>query len=86
MQARSDDPSKMKDAFVKNLRGTTGCSTFAVCAQALAARMTIHYRGASSPFDRWDRNEPGQGAYDVWSYAGDGTVVRGTPAQQIRVP
>jgi branched-chain amino acid transport system substrate-binding protein len=86
VQAKSDDPAKMRGAFAKSLRGTTDCATFAVCAQALAAGKTIHYRGASSKFDRWAGNEPGQGTYDVWSYAPDGSVVTGTSAQQIPVP
>jgi branched-chain amino acid transport system substrate-binding protein len=86
VRAGSDDASKMKDAFAKNLRGKTDCSTFAACAQLLADGKTIHYRGASSPFDRWDGNEPGQGTFDVWSYAPDGTVVTGPPEQQIPVP
>jgi branched-chain amino acid transport system substrate-binding protein len=86
VKAHSDDPKKMKDAFAKNLRGTTDCSTFATCSQALAAGKTIHYRGASSPFDHWDGNEPGEGTYDVWSYSGTGSVVTGEPGYQIRVP
>jgi branched-chain amino acid transport system substrate-binding protein len=86
VQAKSDDPTKMKEAFAKSLRGTTDCSTFATCAQALAAGKTIHYRGASSTFDRWEGNEPGQGTFDVWSYAPNGSVVTGPPEQQIPVP
>lgn len=86
VQAKSDDPAKMRNAFAKSLRGKKGCSTFAACAQALAAGDTIHYRGASSSFDRWAGNEPGQGTYDVWSYGPDGAVVTGPPEQQIRVP
>ncbi len=86
VQAKSDDPAKMKEAFAKSLRGTTDCSTFAACTQALAAGKTIHYRGASSSFDRWEGHEPGQGTFDVWSYAPDGMIVTGPPAQQIPVP
>lgn len=86
VQAKSDDPAKMKAAFAKSLSGTTDCSTFAACTQALAAGKTIHYRGASSAFDHWDGTEPGDGTYDVWSYGGAGNVVTGTPSQQIRVP
>jgi branched-chain amino acid transport system substrate-binding protein len=86
IKAGSDDPAKMKDAFAKNLRGSTSCGTFAGCAAALAAGKTIHYRGASSPFEQWDGHQPGQGVYDVWSYAGNGTVVTSPSARQIRVP
>jgi branched-chain amino acid transport system substrate-binding protein len=86
VQAKSDDPAKMKAAFAKSLRGTTDCATFAECTQALAAGKTIHYRGASSAFDHWNGSEPGDGTYDVWSYGGAGNVVTGTPSQQIKVP
>jgi branched-chain amino acid transport system substrate-binding protein len=86
VKVRSDDPAKMKDAFAKNLKGSTDCGTFVGCATALKAGKSIHYRGASSPFDHWDGHEPGQGVYDVWSYAGNGTVVTSPSAQQIRVP
>lgn len=86
VQAKSDDPAKMKRAFAKSLRGTTDCSTFATCAQLLAGGTTIHYRGASSAFDRWAGHEPGQGTFDVWSYAPDGSVVTGPAGQQIPVP
>lgn len=86
VQARSDDPAKMKTAFAKSLRGTTDCATFTACVQALTAGQTIHYRGASSRFDRWDRFEPGEGAYDLWAYGGDGRVVTAPPQSQIHVP
>ncbi|MGZ6995803.1 MAG: ABC transporter substrate-binding protein [Acidimicrobiia bacterium] len=86
VQARSDDPAKMKAAFAKSLTGTTDCASFAACTKALADGKSIHYRGASSSFDHWNRIEPGQGTYDVWSYGAAGNVLTGTPAQQIPVP
>jgi ABC-type branched-subunit amino acid transport system substrate-binding protein len=85
-QAESDDGVKMRRTFAKSLRGTTDCTSFAACKKALQQGKTIHYRGASSRFDRWDGNEPGQGTYDVWSYGPDGAVVTGPPAQQVAVP
>ncbi len=66
--------------------GSDGLRAFAACKQALQQGKTIHYRGASSRFDRWAGNEPGQGTYDVWSYGPDGAVVTGPPTQQIPVP
>lgn len=86
LQAHSDDPAKMKQVFARSLQGRNDCSTFAACAALLADHKTIHYRGASSAFAGWAGNEPGQGTYDVWSYAPDGTVVTGPAAQQIHVP
>ncbi len=85
-QAKSDDGVKMRSTFAKSLRGATDCASFAACKQALQQGKTIHYRGASSRFDRWAGNEPGQGTYDVWSYGPDGAVVTGPPTQQIPVP
>jgi hypothetical protein len=76
----------MKDAFAKSLRGKTDCTTFAACKQALDAGDSIHYRGTSSPFDVWERIEPGQGTYDRWTYDGTGNVVTDPPSAQIRVP
>lgn len=86
VQAGSDDPAKMKNAFAKSLRGSTDCTTFTACVQALTAGQTIHYRGASSRFDRWDRFEPGEGTYDLWAYGGDGRVVTAPPQSQIHIP
>ena len=86
LQAHSDDPAKMKQTFAKSLRGKNDCTTFAACATLLAAGKTIHYRGASGAFDVWARHEPGQGTYDVWSYAPNGAVVTAAPNQQIHVP
>ena len=86
LQAHSDDPTKMKQVFAKSLQGTTDCSTFSACKQALAAGKTIHYRGASSAFDNWARHEPGQGTYDSWTYDGTGNVVTSAPGTQIHVP
>jgi branched-chain amino acid transport system substrate-binding protein len=85
-QAKADDGVKMRRTFAKSLRGTTDCTSYAECKRALQLGKTIHYRGASSRFDRWDGNEPGQGTYDVWSYGPDGAVVTGPPSQQIAVP
>jgi branched-chain amino acid transport system substrate-binding protein len=86
VQAGSDDPTKMKAAFAKSLRGDTDCATFTECVKALQAGQTIHYRGASSRFDRWDRFEPGEGAYDLWSYGADGRVVTAPPQSQLHIP
>ncbi len=86
LQAGSDDPAKMKDAFAKSLKGTTDCSTFATCKVALDAGDTIHYRGTSSRFDIWERMEPGEGTFDSWIYDGTGNVVTAAPGYQIHAP
>jgi hypothetical protein len=85
-QAKSDDAVLMRSTFAKSIDGATDCASYGECKRALQLGKTIHYRGASSRFDIWDGNEPGQGTYDVWSYGPDGAVVTGPPTQQIAVP
>lgn len=75
VKARSDDPAAMRAAFAQNLRGRVDCLTFAECARLIRSNQGVHYRGASSRFDRWQGTEPGQGVYDVWEYGSSGAVV-----------
>jgi branched-chain amino acid transport system substrate-binding protein len=84
-KAKSDSPAKMAKAFAANLKGSNGCSTFAECRDLLAAGKTIHWRGASSSFDRFGKFEPDEGVYELWSYDADGTPQAGDPAAQLRV-
>ena len=58
--------------FSKNLEGDNDCNTYADCLSFLKEGETIHYRGASSAFEKWDEMEPGTGVYDVWAYGADG--------------
>jgi branched-chain amino acid transport system substrate-binding protein len=85
-QAESDDPARMRRAFARSLRGRDDCGSYAQCLQLLAAGRSIHYRGASSRFDRWDGHEPGEGVYDRWSYGADGAVVSAGAESQVRIP
>jgi branched-chain amino acid transport system substrate-binding protein len=71
--AGSDAGSDISAAFAKNLEGENDCNTYADCLAFLEAGDTIHYRGASSAFEKWDEMEPGTGVYDVWAYNADGT-------------
>jgi branched-chain amino acid transport system substrate-binding protein len=73
--AKSSDPAKIRDAFAKNLEGDTDCNDFATCKTALDAGKTIHYRGASNAFDKWDKVQPATGAYEVWAYDEAGKAV-----------
>jgi hypothetical protein len=86
VQAKSDDPAKMRRAFARSLRGDNDCASYLQCKGLLDEGETIHYRGASSAFDRWQGHEPGTGVYDRWSYDAAGRVVTGAPDQQVRVP
>ena len=73
-KAGSTDPAKVKEAFSQNLEGDEDCQDFASCKELLAEGKTIHYRGASNTFDKWEGQEPGGGAYEVWQYDADGAV------------
>lgn len=84
--ARSDDPRKIRNHFAANLGGKLDCSTFAECASALKSRRTIHYRGASSVFNRWQRFEPGTGVYDIWTLGLDARPVLAPATSQLAVP
>ena len=83
--ARSDAPDKIAASFARNLTGKVDCSTFADCAKALAQRRTIHYRGASSRFDHWQKFEPGSGMFDVWFVGPEGRPALLPPSAQIAV-
>jgi branched-chain amino acid transport system substrate-binding protein len=86
VRAGSDDPARMRRAFARNLRGKTDCSTFATCKAALDAGRSIHYRGASSRFDRWRGHEPGTGTYEVWYYDTAARVTNAPASEQISSP
>jgi branched-chain amino acid transport system substrate-binding protein len=86
VKARSDDPKKMASVFASNLEGKNDCATFAACKALLQHGRSIHYRGASSRFDRWDTSEPAEGTYDVWSYDPGAVAVLDGPDSQITIP
>lgn len=84
-KAGSDDGTKIRDAFAKNLEGDVDCKTFAECKKALDEGKSIHYRGASSSFDKWNKTESETGAYEVWSYDSAGKVVTEPADKQIKI-
>jgi branched-chain amino acid transport system substrate-binding protein len=84
-KAGSDEGTAIVEAFAQNLEGDNDCKTFAECKQFLDAGETIHYRGASSAFDKWDVMEPGTGVYDVWQYTEEGKDENIEGAEQIRI-
>ena len=69
---KSDAGPDIAANFSKNLEGDNDCNTYADCLSFLKEGETIHYRGASSAFEKWDEMEPGTGVYDVWAYGADG--------------
>lgn len=68
VKAKSDDPAKIRRQFTRNLKGSEDCQTFADCKALLDGGETIHYRGASSAFDRFSDHEPLSGVYDVYTF------------------
>jgi branched-chain amino acid transport system substrate-binding protein len=86
VKANSDDPAKLKNEFTANLQGKNDCNTFAACKQLLAKGKSIHWRGASSAFDRFGKFEPNEGRYDVWSYESHGLILTSPPTAQTPVP
>jgi len=81
----ADDADAIRTHLPAILRGARDCSTFADCAARLRRRETIHYRGAFSRFDRWQRFEPGSGTYDTWTMGLDAHPVLGAATDQIHV-
>lgn len=84
ISADSTEGTAIKDAFAGNLQGDNDCATFAECKELLEDGETIHFRGASSNYDKWLDTEPGSGVYDVWQYDADGAV-ESLDVDQIRI-
>jgi branched-chain amino acid transport system substrate-binding protein len=68
VKAKSDDPAKFRKQFTANIKGDEDCQTFADCKALLDEGSTIHYRGASSAFDKFSDHEPLSGVYDVYTF------------------
>jgi ABC-type branched-subunit amino acid transport system substrate-binding protein len=83
--AKSDDADAIRSHFAANLRGSTSCTGFVECANALHAGEKIHYRGAFSAYDRWRGAEPGTGVYDVWTMGLDAHPTLAPATSQISV-
>ncbi len=86
VKAGSDDPRRMARAFASNLKGEDDCDSFATCRDLLEAGQSIHYRGASSRFERFGRHEPNEGVYQPWAYDAEGIPRDADPSTQITVP
>jgi hypothetical protein len=83
--AGRDDADAIRHHLGSLLGGSHDCSTFAACAALLDRHRSIHYRGAFSRFDRWQRFEPGSGSFDVWTLGLDAHPALGPPTAQIHV-
>jgi ABC-type branched-subunit amino acid transport system substrate-binding protein len=85
VKAKSDDAADMAKAFQSNLTGSVDCNTFLTCKTQLLDGKKIHWRGASSSFDKFPKNQPKQGVYDVWSYDAAAEVVTEDSSSQIAI-
>ena len=85
VKAKSDAAADIAKAFAANVKGSEDCNTFATCKDLLESGKTIHWRGASSNFDKFPKNQPNQGVYDVWSYDDSAEVVTEDPSSQIKI-
>ena len=83
LQAGTTEPTAVRDAFAESFAGDQDCVDFASCAAILADGGTIHYRGASDPFEDWDGTQPAHGTFVEWSYLPDGTLVTETDQLQV---
>jgi branched-chain amino acid transport system substrate-binding protein len=85
VKAKSDDGTKIAENFAANLEGDNDCNNFKDCKALLEENKSIHYRGASSMFEKWNKMEPGTGVYDVWTYGTDGKSTDVPGAAQISI-
>jgi len=85
VKAKSDEGSAIAKNFAANLEGDNDCNNFKDCKALLEGGKTIHYRGASSAFEKWNKMEPGTGVYDVWAYGADGKYSNVEGAAQINI-
>lgn len=83
--ARSSDSSEIAAAFTSILRGKNDCNTFAGCKDLLKSGKTIHWNGASSNFNKFPRNEPKDGVFDVWTYDAAGNPQTESATSQIYI-
>ncbi len=85
VKAKSDDGSAIQANFASNLEGDNDCNNFKDCKALLEEGKTIHYRGASSLFEKWNVMQPGTGVYSVWAYGTDGKPADIEGAEQISI-
>lgn len=85
VKAKSDDGTAIAENFASNLEGDNDCNNFKDCKALLLEGKTIHYRGASSAFEKWNKMEPGTGVYDVWNFDKEGKDVNVEGVEQISV-
>lgn len=85
VKAKSDEGSAIAENFAANLEGDEDCNNFADCKTLLEEGKTIHYRGASSAFEKWNVMQPATGVYDIWTYNSAGEVENVEGVAQIEI-
>jgi branched-chain amino acid transport system substrate-binding protein len=75
IQAKTDDPTAIRDAMIGITKDGTKCTTVAACVKLLKAGKDIDYDGAAGPLNFTKAGEPGAGTYDIYTFGADGKYV-----------
>ena len=68
LEAGTTDPSVWVANMLTVTNDGTECTSYAECAELIAAGEDINYQGASGVVDFSDAGEPTAGAYDIYTY------------------
>jgi branched-chain amino acid transport system substrate-binding protein len=69
-EAKSTDPSKIKEHVIDVTKGGTTCASFADCKKLLDKGTDINYDGVSGPLDFDEHGEPASASIEVWQFKG----------------
>jgi branched-chain amino acid transport system substrate-binding protein len=67
-EAKSTDPSKIKEHVIDVTKGGTTCASFADCKKLLDKGTDINYDGVSGPLDFDEHGEPASASIEVWQF------------------
>ena len=67
-EAKSNDPSKIKEHMIDVTKDGTACTSFADCKKLLEQGKNINYNGASGPLDFNQYGEPSSASIEIWQF------------------
>jgi branched-chain amino acid transport system substrate-binding protein len=67
-EAKSSDPTKIKEHMIDVTKGGTTCASFAECKKMLDQGTDINYDGVSGPLDFDEHGEPASASIEVWQF------------------
>jgi branched-chain amino acid transport system substrate-binding protein len=67
-EAKSSDPSKIKEHMIDVTKGGTTCASFAECKKLLDKGTDINYDGVSGPLDFDEHGEPSSASIEIWQF------------------